>query len=257
MAKFTVRLLFLFLSLILCVSNTSYSQVKSANTKIYNGKAVRIGDGNAHTWVKADNKGKPVSMGISFTKEALTGLPAVLTEYLLPLPTQITVQPYNHATIDWNPHGHIPAGIYDKPHFDYHFYIINSKERESITATGEDLARVEMKPESRYIPKDYISTPGGVPHMGAHWVDPSSPELNGKPFDKTFIYGFYAGGMVFLEPMVTLEYLNSHKCFNANVKQPVEYQKSGYYPIKYGVLYSSKSGMHTISLDNLVYRQQK
>jgi hypothetical protein len=25
--------------------------------------------------------------------------------------------------LNWNPHGHIPPGVYDLPHFDFHFYI--------------------------------------------------------------------------------------------------------------------------------------
>ena len=31
--------------------------------------------------------------------------------------------PLKWALLNWNPHGHIPPGIYDRPHFDVHFYM--------------------------------------------------------------------------------------------------------------------------------------
>ncbi len=50
---------------------------------------------------------------------------------------------------------------------------------------------------------------GGVPQMGAHWVDVTSPELNGSTFAQTFIYGSYDGQVNFYEPMITLDFLKN------------------------------------------------
>eukprot|EP01083_Nonionella_stella_P210402 761745_1 len=45
-------------------------------------------------------------------------------------------QKFNHLLLNWNPEGHAPLGIYNVPHFDFHFYFINSTERESLGIDG-------------------------------------------------------------------------------------------------------------------------
>ena len=31
--------------------------------------------------------------------------------------------PFKWVLLNWTPHGHIPPGVYDTPHFDVHFYL--------------------------------------------------------------------------------------------------------------------------------------
>jgi hypothetical protein len=76
------------------------------------------------------------------------------------------------------------------PHFDVHFYIISPEERDKITASGEDCKNLSKELAPEYVPEGYISTPGEVPRMGAHWINPEAPEFNGQPLNETFIYGF-------------------------------------------------------------------
>jgi hypothetical protein len=60
---------------------------------------------------------------------ALKGLPEGKTmEFTLALPKEAAPTAYNHIGIDWNPQGHEPQGIYDKPHFDFHFYMITPED---------------------------------------------------------------------------------------------------------------------------------
>src|ERR1035437_9694003 len=60
----------------------------------YEGKAVRIGHGTAHTVVRTDTKGDLASIGIVFTPGMLDGLPKAAKDadpdfpYLLPMPTK-------------------------------------------------------------------------------------------------------------------------------------------------------------------------
>jgi FKBP-type peptidyl-prolyl cis-trans isomerase FkpA len=91
--------------------------------------------------------------------------------------------------------------------------------------------------------------------MGVHWVDPMTPELNGGPFTQTFIYGSYDGKSAFLEPMMTLEYLQSRPKLNKSVWPPRAYDRDGYFPTRYSVGFDEATHEYTIALDNLVMRK--
>ncbi|WP_410508852.1 DUF5602 domain-containing protein [Methanosarcina hadiensis] len=219
------------------------------------GESREVGNGIAYSWVTLNAEGNPSAIGVNLTESALSCLPeGEVAEYILPLPEEASATPYNHIGLDWNPKGHEPQEIYDKPHFDVHFYMMGQEEREKITATGEDMARIEKKPGPEYIPEGYISTPGGVPWMGAHWIDPSSPEFNGQPFEETFIYGFYNGEMVFVEPMVTVEYLKTKPELTKQLKLPGCYPISAYYPISYSIRYNETTKEWTIALEGMTPR---
>lgn len=101
----------------------------------FNGTETNIQHGKVWSWLKVDNNGAPQQLGISINDAALNGMPTstgetgeghhhenVVILSLDPLAKAIT--PFDHIEIDWNPAGHEPAGIYDKPHFDFHFYIM-------------------------------------------------------------------------------------------------------------------------------------
>jgi hypothetical protein len=82
-----------------------------------------------------------------------------------PFQSKQTLLPSKFATLDWNPLGHEPEGIFDVPHFDFHFYMISNQERLSITP----LAPTEMDPEiplAKYMPAGYIQLPGRVSKYG-------------------------------------------------------------------------------------------
>jgi hypothetical protein len=134
---------------------------------LFEGESKKMGDGMVHSLVKLDAAGNPSSIGVTFTESALKGLPEGQqdVEYTLALPKEATYTAYNHIAVDWNPKGHDPQKIYGKPHFDVHFYMISSKERDRITATKEDNESLSKKPAPEYIPEGYVPTPGGVPKM--------------------------------------------------------------------------------------------
>jgi hypothetical protein len=221
------------------------------------GNPVAVGNGYARSIVVTRANGTPLTIGFMLTDTALTGLPATEPEYeyILPMPQGVSVPPYTILALNWEVHGHEPANVYGVPHFDFHFYMLTAAERAGITATGADLARVEKRPDAKYIPQGYQHTPGGVPHMGAHWIDPRSPEFNGKPFTKTFIYGFYNGKMAFLESMATIAYLKTMPVATDTIPQPQAVQRTGYYPQSYTIAYDQANKIYTVSLGDLVSRQ--
>ncbi len=259
------RYVILLLSAYLAFSSACLAEAPGtaqSEGKFFTGETRLIGNGAAWAWVERDAKGAPVRIGVTFTETALSGLPAEPPspeqenwEHPLPLPARAAVPPFTHITMNWNPRGHIPPGIYDVPHFDFHFYTIDPEQREKITCKGADYEKCFNKPDAKYLPQDYILPPGTeFPKMGVHWIDPSSPEFNKQPFTKTFIYGSYDGQVAFLEPMATMSYLATKPHIAETVKPPAEYQRHGHYPAAYSLKYDPARKEYTVALEGLSWR---
>lgn len=228
----------------------------------YLGQFALLGNGTVRTWVKYGASQKPVTLGITFSETALSGLPEtppkgmVGMENILTLPPEAKITGIDHVSIDWIPLGHVPNGVYDKPHFDVHFYMTSREELKKITLQGADKARSAKQPDAKFLPAGYIMPPGTeVPFMGAHAIDSSAPELQGKPFNHTFLYGYHNGKINFLEPMISKAFLDSKPDITVPIKQPAAYQKTGYYPTSYSVKFDLARKEYSITLDNLTLRK--
>jgi len=161
--------------------------------------------------------------------------------------------PFTHVLLDWNPAGHEPAGVYDKPHFDFHFYTIAETDRLAIPVYEQDSLKFKNLPPQGYMPPTYIPLPGGVPLMGSHWLDVTTPEINGQPFTQTFLFGSYNGKVAFYEPMITRKFVEGNAGFERAVPQPTKYQKAGWYPTKMRI--AKQDGATNIILEGFVQRQ--
>jgi hypothetical protein len=232
---------------------------------------VKVGDGMARTYVVLDAKAgqAPVELGVALDERALEGLPMdhAMHMYELPLPAKAPA-PYQFVMLDWNAHGHPPAGVYSAPHFDFHFYMVSAAERNAIVPSDPQYAaKANDLPTGAYVPPGYI-VPGlasqqAVPMMGVHWFDSSAPELQGmfgnpagyQPFTKTFIYGSWAGRLTFLEPMVTREYLLTKPDAVTPITVPQRVPEPGYYPSAYRVTYDAQAKEYRIALTSLTARQ--
>lgn len=242
---------FLILSCLLVVT------LKAQAFKVY-GDSVSLGNGRARVYADIDKYGKPLSVGFAVTEKALEGLPEHDTGQLtLRLPSILQISPFDHMTIAWAAHGHDPVDIYGVPHFDFHFFFIPETVREGILCTGEDAAICKAQPDPSEIPAFYAPTPEGVPLMGWHWIDPRSPEFNGKPFTTTFIYGFYNSNMSFMEPMMTRDFLLKKENFSQEIPAPQVWPQTGYYAKSYSMEYNTKSKVYFVSLKNLEYKNYK
>jgi hypothetical protein len=82
-------------------------------------------------------------------------------------------------------------------------------------------------PAPELVPAGYTKLPGAVPLMGAHWVDPTSPELNGELFTTTFLYGSWDGKPTFAEPMVTKAFMETKPDVRAPVAVPARMRLRG------------------------------
>jgi hypothetical protein len=263
------------------------------------GKPQRVGNGLARTYiVLADERSKrPLEIGVALDERTMDGLAAPaamkmsgpmpgglmahgsMTKFDLQLPEK-NPTPFQFVELDWNPAGHEPPGIYDIPHFDFHFYTITQAARDAI-----DPARAEYADEAAKLPAaqfrfpyyvDASTAAGGappaavaVPFMGIHWLDVRSPELQGalgnpagyRPFTKTFLYGSWNGQVSFAEPMITRAYIMSKRGATdpavRNEVTPVstagDYQISGYYPSAYRIAYDARAKEYRIALTQLAW----
>src|SRR5690348_12370621 len=239
------------------------------------GAPVKVGDGMARAYVVTDNKNAqaPLELGIALDEKALDGLPSdqMMYMYLLPLP-QLAPAPYKLIELDWNPHGHVPPGVYTFPHFDFHFYAISLAERNAIDPSSPDYrAEANNLPTAGYVPPFYIPLAGpgqqpadaAVPFMGFHWSDVRAPELQGllgnpsgyQQFTKTFIYGSWNGRFIFVEPMITRAYLLTHPDVTTDVPVPAKYAFTGYFPTSYKVTYDPQAKEYRVALTGLTYRE--
>ena len=225
----------------------------------HTGAPVALGKGEAYTIVRTGPDGALASIGIELTAAALEGLPGAtpgghaMFSYILPMPETGPRTVVDHVGLDWEALGHPPAGVYDVPHFDFHFYLVSRDEVDRVAfKSDEESASPEQQPPAALMPAGYVLPPGtAVPKMGVHAINPAAREFQQKPFEATFIYGFYDKQLTFLEPMVTLAYLQSKPEYSAPVPRPASYDRAGVYPSTYRVSYDAERRVYEIVMQDL------
>jgi hypothetical protein len=217
----------------------------------------------------------PGAIGIAFSAEALRNLPTTASdlhhcfdanndgqlepetecsmwhERVIPLPSDLSKRrdiPFKWVLLNWNPHGHIPPGIYDPPHFDVHFFMEPIENVFSLRrgTCGPEFLQCDQfetatKPvPAQYVHADYQSVEAASPAMGNHLVDLTGPEFQGQVFQRSLIFGAYDGRITFWEEMVAREYMLSrpNNCFL--IKQPQAVAQAGYYPTQSCVRYDAE-----------------
>jgi len=248
--------LFLFIVIAACTLSCEKKETIKPTTIFY-GPAAALQQGEAKTWIEVSLEGEPVAIGISFTAKAETiaSLPGEQTMYHLQFPEQAKFAPFMGIMFDWNPAGHIPEELYGKPHFDFHFYMISEAEHMAIPLEIGHAHQPWF--EQDYMPADYKSLYLSIPGMGNHWVAETAPEFTEAGFSKTLILGAYQDKQIFVEPMITLEYLQSlkpGKSVTEAISQFPQVQKAGYYPRSYTISHDASTDEYKIALTDLYYR---
>ncbi|HEY4304518.1 MAG TPA: hypothetical protein VGM82_08635 [Gemmatimonadaceae bacterium] len=283
-------------AMMLAACSSTTDGTKDTITKRY-GPAQNVGNGQIRTYIITEEKDPsiPLEVGLSMSEGVMNNLPVAtsmtgmagmdhtnmaammnMNMYLLDLPSQ-NPTPYKFVQFDWNPVGHEPAGVYDLPHFDFHFYTVTLAVRNSILPTDPNFATkaASFPAESLRAPFHLDAATLGqvapalatVPEMGLHWLDVRSPELQGlgghpeafKPFTKTFIYGSWDGQFIFDEPMITKAYLLAKHDTNdpavrdelIPVSTAAHYSPAGYYPGAYRITYDAQAKEYRVALTQL------
>lgn len=243
---------------ILPMALTRCSDATGVDRRLLLGAEITVGQGTAHTEVTVNKVGEPIDMAVVLTDGAMSGLPGTMpsTVFELPLPAEPSGTLFKHVTLNWNPSGHGPPGVFSVPHFDLHYYMITVPERDAITAADPQFAAKSTAiPASEFIPAGYTGDPSAVPRMGVHYTDPNAPERKGQPFTQSFIYGFYDGKMIFLEPMAAKSYLDSKPSLVIDLALPARYQQPGFYPTRQAVRYDAATRQYRFELLNFVARR--
>jgi hypothetical protein len=264
---FLRRELFVALAVALMITGAVFAQHSAKRAvapkeRTIVGETKTLGAGEARSFVRLGPDGKPTAVGVTFSEAALEGLPKEPPPgeegigITFALPPQAAATAFKHIWLNYNPHGHPPEKIYDVPHFDIHFYMISDAERETITATGEGLAKGNRQPAAEFIPEGYVYIPNStIPRMGAHWVNPLGRELQGQAFTNTFLFGSYDGRLVFAEPMIAKSFLETKTDVTELIKLPKNYELRGaYYPTKYSIRYDAAAKEYTIALEGMTLR---
>jgi hypothetical protein len=246
------------------------------------GGAQPLGAGTVQSFMTLDRSGAPLALGIILSHGALEQLPQKPNtisrcfdadgngrhtehecmgdeERILELPAAAPpLLPFRWIMVNWNPAGH--HAPYARPHFDFHFYMTERSEVESIRPgrCGEmvdcgDFKLGSAPVPSRYVPAAYIDVGVVAPRMGNHLLDSMSPELKDSlPFSSTFIFGAYRGRVTFWEPMITRDFIVGSRNSCLQIRQPKAFARSGYYPTQYCVR-QAKDGARTITLERFRY----
>jgi hypothetical protein len=249
-----------------------------------------LGKGTVSSYAEFAPGGALQALGIVFSASALDGLPATgsdghhcfdrnndgvldratecLQQYelVLPLPDAVARRgdvPFTWVLLNWNPHGHIPPGIYDAPHFDVHFYMEPIANVFAIQSgpCGPELIRCDQFVIARrplpanYMHPDFKDVEGAVPAMGNHLVDLTGPEFNKQPFTRAWIYGAYDGKVTFYEEMVSHAYLLSRPSACFPIKATPAVGRSGFYPTRSCLRHDARTGEHTVSMEGFAFRE--
>lgn len=286
----------------LAFADTSLSAATSASAALVNyGPAQKLGNGTVRTYVtlSPENSLVPLEVGVALSEDALEGLPApvpmtheqMMAEeakhgshanmhmYILELPAQ-NPSPYKFVQFGWNTLGHPPQGVYDLPHFDFHFYTASVELMNSIVPSdpqygtkGANIPAPEYRAQFYLDPMTLAKAPAAavaVPKMGIHWLDVRSPELQGlaghpenfRQFTKTFIYGSWDGQFIFDEPMITRAYiLSKREATDPSVRDeivpvstPERRATAGYYPSAYRITYDPTAKEYRVAMTQLAWR---
>jgi hypothetical protein len=263
---------------------------QKGETQRISGAYQTVGKGMISSYAELDRNGVPLAIGIAFDTQALEQLPVEMSdghqcfdrngdgtidpqmecnrwhEWILPLPSDVagrTDIPFKWAQVNLNPMGHIPPGIYDKPHFDVHFFLEGISETFAIQSgpCGPEFVRCDQfklatKPvPPNYIHSDYKSVDAVAPAMGNHLIDLTSPEFHGQKFTRTMIYGSYDGKITFYEEMLTLDYLRSQTEKCNPIKPSRAVALSGYYPTVSCIRHDPAKKEYSVSLEKFTLRE--
>lgn len=269
-------------------------------TPAYRGPCARLGppavlgEVTVRAYVQIEDDGTPYALGITFPDSAFASLPAEPAdgyrcldlndderidigvecvgghERVLFLPRawgDSVNSPFRWALFNWNPIGHGPAGVWNTAHFDFHFFVQSLADRSRIRigrcamlVDCDDLELGTRPVPPSYLPDGYEDRGVVEFGMGNHLIDPTTFGTPSNPPSHTLIYGAWAGHVSFLEPMITLDFLEHvrsrvepSRCYE--VPQAVAVEEAGHYPTEYCVRWNREQRAFFISLERFERRR--
>lgn len=209
------------------------------------------------TWADVRIDGQVERVGVTLPLAVVQNPPVPINSLLpdtldLPMPSEVSSSTYiNFVSLDYNPQGHPPPGVYDVPHFDIHFYAITPQQRNAILAPDPVPPSADRIPAGYLYPPPFLVAENTVPMMGVH-ASPASDFAPGAKFTRTMILGYYNGNMNFLEPMVTRELLLKRQSFSLPVPRPATLGRATRYPTEFNAVYDPAADSYDLVFSNFV-----
>mmetsp|Transcript_2103 Transcript_2103/g.3094 ORF Transcript_2103/g.3094 Transcript_2103/m.3094 type:complete len:340 (-) Transcript_2103:195-1214(-) len=182
----------------------------------------------------------------------------------------------DHISVDFNPCGHPPFGVFTVPHYDFHIYLVDPDYRSCMTCDKIPGTPI-CNPEAQTTPNGkgffnvntIISGPDAgkpanmpdgfhvgigdfVPLMGGHaWDMENQPNAAaGKPWvDPVWVMGPYDGTIVDYEPMIPLSFMTGTG--DKYYEESLTYvgQSINALPTKFSASYDGTSGYLTVTME--------
>lgn len=191
------------------------------------------GEPGFFSWVTLDDAGKLKEFGFSIPVPTIERAGSVQVEGYLPLPQPMLDQTvFKTFSLIYLPHGHVPAGVYDIPHWEWHLYTIDKPSVEAIDCSDQRV------PNSDQLPPDHIALPACLVHLGMHAYDLKAPEFTGGRFSKGIYGGYYHADFIAVEPKIATSVLLERQDVILPSYDPVVLGPKGTYPKSFRLSYS-------------------
>lgn len=151
--------------------------------------------------------------------------------------------PFAVYQFDWNPEGHIPDGVYNVPHFDFHAYLVPQDDVIGILPgpcsflAPENFTAAHQPLPNGCFPSGYTNMVGATtPMMGNHLLDLSGPEFieGSAAFNVTYIWGAYSGEIIFFEVMAARTFVETRPDYCVDIPgMPSAFSIAGFKPRTY------------------------
>lgn len=255
----------------------------SANRGHHEGESTAVGDGEVTAYVTTTPMGAISSLGVHIDGDAMEVFGDEEVVANLDFPTETTdgaeldTHQFTYLRFEYLPEGHIPKGVYDVPHFDFIFFMLDEETVEGIEARPAQYSIPEAQMPTDHIRPPLADTNGDgepdaplvEPKLGEPITDPAFPEYQEDgEFTQTHLYGAYdpdgdgVGELMRFEPMITAGYVDrvlANGLLQGNVpldigqqvelKTPAEYATADEYPTAY-VLRPDGDGGLFVSLED-------
>jgi hypothetical protein len=147
-----------------------------------------------------------------------------------------------HLRVNWFFEGHGPVP-YVQAHFDFHFF------RGAVDTIDAILCRANTTlPTADKIPPGYGTPDVCADSQGYHaWP---TKDLSGGTFTGSLVVGYWAGNIVFLEPMIPMATFAKKQSFELPIARPLSAGgKHTLYPGRANVKWDADASTYTIEID--------
>lgn len=194
----------------LVTAGTASATVKQETREVHEGESANVGDGTVTAYGTTNSTGTLTSLGVHLDGAAVTSFAQggshhdkhVAAHAHFPTETadgDALDHQFTFLGFHYNPKGHAPPDIYDIPHFDFHFYMVEEQVVEAISGGPLGDKPMPFIGKAAYVIPDAQRPPGYmfekhrflVKEMGEHLLDATAPEFNGTTFTHTYVYGIH------------------------------------------------------------------